>query len=113
MADAEICVGTLEDLESKGVIVASAEGRTIAVFAHEGGIYAVDNRCPHMGFPLDRGSVAGITSGKVNLKQCTFSLASLGIWLPIVRLAAPDNKPPPSLCASTVVNASTKVSKDG
>ncbi|MCH8310907.1 MAG: Rieske (2Fe-2S) protein, partial [Chloroflexi bacterium] len=29
----------------------------IAVFAHDGSVYAVDNRCPHMGFPLDRGTV--------------------------------------------------------
>ena len=81
MADAEICVGTLDDLESKGVVVVSAEGRTIAVFAHEGGVYAVDNRCPHMGFPLDRGSVAdGILTchwhqARFDLRSgCTFDL---------------------------------------
>src|SRR5204862_2977173 len=28
----------------------------IAVVHHEGRVYAVDNRCPHMGFPLSRGS---------------------------------------------------------
>ena len=32
-------------------------GRTIAVFHHNDNVYAVDNRCPHMGFPLNRGTV--------------------------------------------------------
>jgi hypothetical protein len=27
------------------------------VFAHEGRFFAIDNRCPHMGFPLSRGTV--------------------------------------------------------
>ena len=34
-------------------------GHAIAVIYHDGRVYAVDNRCPHMGFPLDRGSVSG------------------------------------------------------
>ena len=29
----------------------------IAVFYHGGQVHAVDNRCPHMGFPLHRGTV--------------------------------------------------------
>lgn len=33
------------------------DGRTIALFYHEGEFYATDNRCPHMGFPLSEGSV--------------------------------------------------------
>jgi nitrite reductase/ring-hydroxylating ferredoxin subunit len=32
-------------------------GHTLALFAHGDTVYAVDNRCPHMGFPLDRGTV--------------------------------------------------------
>lgn len=35
----------------------SVGGHNIAVFAHDGGFFAVDNRCPHMGFPLSRGTV--------------------------------------------------------
>ena len=31
--------------------------RTLALFAYGDDVYAVDNRCPHMGFPLDRGTV--------------------------------------------------------
>ena len=33
------------------------EGRAIALFSSAGRVFAVDNRCPHMGFPLDRGTV--------------------------------------------------------
>jgi nitrite reductase/ring-hydroxylating ferredoxin subunit len=32
-------------------------GRTVGLFFHEGSFHAVDNRCPHMGFPLSDGSV--------------------------------------------------------
>jgi len=32
-------------------------GRTVGLFHHEGAFYAIDNRCPHMGFPLSDGSV--------------------------------------------------------
>ncbi len=50
-------VGTLDELERRGVLVVSAAHRRIAVFGDAGEVFAVDNRCPHMGFPLDRGSV--------------------------------------------------------
>ncbi len=45
------------DLAAESCHVAHVEGHTIALFRHEGKIHAVDNRCPHMGFPLSRGSV--------------------------------------------------------
>jgi nitrite reductase/ring-hydroxylating ferredoxin subunit len=32
-------------------------GHSVALFFHDGKVHAVDNRCPHMGFPLHRGSV--------------------------------------------------------
>ena len=35
----------------------TVDGVHLAVFAHEGGYYACDNRCPHMGYPLSEGSV--------------------------------------------------------
>ena len=38
-------------------MVVTGGGHTIAVFSHDGEVHAVDNRCPHMGFPLDRGTV--------------------------------------------------------
>ena len=33
------------------------EGHSIALFEHEGAVYATDNQCPHMGYPLTRGHV--------------------------------------------------------
>lgn len=47
----------LGDLPEAGCRTVTLEGRVIAVFQTIVGIFAVDNRCPHMGFPLDRGSV--------------------------------------------------------
>ena len=50
-------VGTLSELQERCCMTVNAKGNTIAVFYQGGNVYAVDNRCPHMGFPLDRGSV--------------------------------------------------------
>ena len=44
----------VEDGKPKAVRV---EGHSIALFHHEGSIYATDNQCPHMGYPLVRGHV--------------------------------------------------------
>jgi nitrite reductase/ring-hydroxylating ferredoxin subunit len=46
----------LEELEQKGYLSVTAQGHDIVVFYHEGEVHALDNRCPHMGFPLSRGS---------------------------------------------------------
>lgn len=51
-----IHAGTLEELKEKRAKVIKGG---IAVFSHEDGISAVDNRCPHLGFPLHLGSVCG------------------------------------------------------
>lgn len=50
-------VGTLADLQRRGVKVVRGADRPIAVYAHDGKVSAVDNRCPHLGFPLHRGTV--------------------------------------------------------
>jgi nitrite reductase/ring-hydroxylating ferredoxin subunit len=50
-------VATLDELRQRGVIVLSDNKPGIAVFYTDGRVYAVDNRCPHMGFPLSRGTV--------------------------------------------------------
>ncbi len=49
-----ICAGTLEQLQSEGAKVIKGG---IVVFPHEDGAAAVDNRCPHLGFPLHLGSL--------------------------------------------------------
>lgn len=47
---------TLADLEVKGSLLVNLDGQTIALFYADERVYAIDNRCPHMGFPL-HGSV--------------------------------------------------------
>jgi nitrite reductase/ring-hydroxylating ferredoxin subunit len=49
--------GSLEELKAKGRLVVRGAHRPILVVHDRGRFFALDNRCPHMGFPLDRGSV--------------------------------------------------------
>ena len=49
--------GTLAELNAEGRLVLRGSHRPILVVSDQGRVYAFDNRCPHMGFPLDRGSV--------------------------------------------------------
>ena len=54
-ATVEVC--SFEELEREGHRVISIEGRVVLVLLDQGRVFAVDNRCPHMGFPLHRGTV--------------------------------------------------------
>ncbi len=74
-------VCSLDELERDGVRTLAAEGHVIAAFYHGDQVYALDNRCPHMGFPLHRGTVKdGILTchwhhAKFDLASgCTFDL---------------------------------------
>jgi nitrite reductase/ring-hydroxylating ferredoxin subunit len=49
--------GSLEELKAKGRLVVHGRHRPILVIYDRGRIVALDNRCPHMGFPLERGSL--------------------------------------------------------
>ena len=48
---------SLAQLKERGVAAASHDGRVAAIFAEGDRIFAVDNRCPHMGFPLTKGTL--------------------------------------------------------
>jgi len=50
-------VGRLEELKARGRLIVRGPHRPILVVYDHGRIFALDNRCPHMGFPLERGSV--------------------------------------------------------
>jgi nitrite reductase/ring-hydroxylating ferredoxin subunit len=51
-------VGTLAELEARGrMVLRGHRHRPVLVICDQGRIRAFDNRCPHMGFPLDRGTV--------------------------------------------------------
>ena len=81
MAPNEVRVATQAELQADGVRVVAGNGRRIAVFADGDRVFAVENNCPHMGFPLDRGSVRdGILTchwhqARFDLQSgCTFDL---------------------------------------
>lgn len=44
-------------IPEEGVIAVNVAGQPIALAKSNGKVFAVDNRCPHMGYPLNRGSV--------------------------------------------------------
>jgi nitrite reductase/ring-hydroxylating ferredoxin subunit len=50
-------VGTIEELQAKGCLAGKVGSQPVCVFWADGEAYAVDDRCPHMGFPLHRGTV--------------------------------------------------------
>ena len=52
-------VATLDELAEGKPRAIKVEGQSIALFKHNGNIYATDNQCPHMGYPLTRGRVRG------------------------------------------------------
>ena len=49
-------VASLSDFNGNGCKTVRVAGRTLVLWRSGDGIYALDNRCPHMGFPLDRGT---------------------------------------------------------
>ena len=50
-------VADLKDVPEGTPKAVKVDGRSIALFQHQGEIYATDNQCPHMGYPLTRGRV--------------------------------------------------------
>jgi nitrite reductase/ring-hydroxylating ferredoxin subunit len=73
--------GSLDELKAKGRLVVHGRHRPILVIYDRGHVFALDNRCPHMGFPLERGSLEdGILTchwhhARFDLESgCTFDL---------------------------------------
>src|SRR5215212_2028902 len=52
-----IRAASLQELRAAGRLVVHVDRHTLCLFADNGEVYAVDNRCPHMGFPLHRGTI--------------------------------------------------------
>lgn len=76
-----IRVGSVEEVKERGCMVVTGGGHTIAVFRRDDEFAAVDNRCPHMGFPLDRGTVKnGILT--CHWHHARFDLSSGGTFDP-------------------------------
>lgn len=57
LSETFVPVADLEQLKAQGCLTAEVQGRTVALFWQDNQVYAVDNRCPHMGFPLHQGSL--------------------------------------------------------
>ena len=77
----QIRAGSVDQLKERGCKVVVGGGHAIAVFHHQDQVHAVDNRCPHMGFPLDRGSVKdGILT--CHWHHARFDLSSGGTFNP-------------------------------
>ncbi len=77
--DRYVSVARFEDLQGKGCITVQPNGKTLVLFLYGERVYALDNRCPHMGFPLDKGSVEdGILS--CHWHHARFDLASGGAF---------------------------------
>ena len=69
----------LADVKKKGCHVVHHNGHTIALVAHQDEVFAIDNRCPHMGFPMDKGSIKdGIIT--CHWHHARFDLASGGTF---------------------------------
>jgi nitrite reductase/ring-hydroxylating ferredoxin subunit len=52
-----IRAGTLDELRDRHRVVVSTPSGAVLVVAEGQDVIALDNRCPHMGFPLHRGSI--------------------------------------------------------
>ncbi len=50
-------VATVDEVAEGRPKAVRVEGRSVALFQHQGRYYATDNQCPHMGYPLTRGIV--------------------------------------------------------
>ena len=48
---------SVEELKQKGVLRVADTSPVVSIYYHDGNVSAVDNRCPHLGFPLHRGTV--------------------------------------------------------
>ena len=55
--DDRVTIGTLAELRQRGCLTGKAGNHPVCVFWSDGEPFALDDRCPHMGFPLHRGSV--------------------------------------------------------
>jgi nitrite reductase/ring-hydroxylating ferredoxin subunit len=75
--DGFLRAGSLDELKARGKLVVRRGRCPLLVVADGERVFAVDNRCPHLGFPLDRGSVEdGILT--CHWHHARFDLASGG-----------------------------------
>jgi nitrite reductase/ring-hydroxylating ferredoxin subunit len=70
---------SVTELRTSGRLVVHLDRHTVCLFADGDEVYAVDNRCPHMGFPLHRGTLCdGILT--CHWHHARFALATGGTF---------------------------------
>src|SRR5215510_3146122 len=57
MSTTEVRAGTLSELQAEGRLLTKVGTLPVVVFWHDGRAYAIEDRCPHLGFPLRQGTV--------------------------------------------------------
>ncbi|HEV7524444.1 MAG TPA: Rieske 2Fe-2S domain-containing protein [Acidimicrobiia bacterium] len=63
MIDQKVRAGSLTELQEAGRLVTKVGTVPVVVFWHDGAAYAIEDRCPHLGFPLHQGTVeAGLVT---------------------------------------------------
>ena len=72
-------VTSYEELGKTNCLTVNVDGHVIVLFKYGENVFAVDNRCPHMGFPLNKGTVKdGILT--CHWHHARFDLASGGTF---------------------------------
>lgn len=69
-------IGSVPQLSEKGRALIKVDGRQIALFEIDGQIFAINNRCPHEGYPLIEGTVKKDCRLACNWHGWTFDLKS-------------------------------------
>src|SRR5262245_54364569 len=57
MDDGRVWAGSAAELERDGRLLTKVGALPVVVVCHEGRPWAIEDRCPHMGFPLHQGTV--------------------------------------------------------
>src|SRR5436190_15276803 len=82
MAEHEVDAGSAEELEGKGQLLTKVGTLPVVVFWDDEAAYAIEDRCPHLGFPLHQGTVeAGLVT--CHWHHARFDLVSgctLDLW---------------------------------
>jgi len=82
MLATDVRAGSLEELQRTGRLVTKVGSLPVVVFWHDGAAYAIEDRCPHLGFPLHEGTVeAGLVT--CHWHHARFDLVSgctLDLW---------------------------------
>ena len=57
LSDSFVRAARLDDVRAAGRTSVRIASHSLALFFHDGRVHVLDNRCPHMGFPLHRGTL--------------------------------------------------------